>query len=86
MARPGPAPLPPVERWADVIGVEDYQSPAIAPLRYAVADARAVHDFLTQRLGFKLLTLQLLVNKWGSLQKAMTIQAGSASCLQNLRR
>jgi uncharacterized caspase-like protein len=34
------------QRWAVVVGVSDYQDPAIPDLKYADDDARAVYDFL----------------------------------------
>lgn len=34
------------KRWAVVVGVGDYASPAVPDLAYAAADARAVRDFL----------------------------------------
>ena len=40
-------------RYAVVIGIGDYQDRKIPPLRYTVADARAMHDVLTDpRYGF----------------------------------
>jgi hypothetical protein len=49
-ARPAP---PPRERWAVVIGVGRYESPAIPRLDYATADAEAVYQVLVGPGGFK---------------------------------
>jgi uncharacterized caspase-like protein len=40
------------ERWAVVIGAGRYEDPAIPRLRYTVADAEAMHEFLTGPGGF----------------------------------
>jgi uncharacterized caspase-like protein len=56
-AAPGPPPAAaaPVarERWAVVIGAGRYDHQGIPPLRYAAADAEAVHRTLVQVAGFK---------------------------------
>lgn len=38
-------------RWAVIIGIDEYQDRRIAQLEYAVADARAMHDFLRSDAG-----------------------------------
>ena len=50
-AAPAPARTQP-ERWAVVIGAGRYEDPAIPRLRYTVADAEAIHEFLTGPGGF----------------------------------
>ncbi len=48
--------------WAVVVGVNEYSSPNIAPLSYAIADARAVADALPA-LGFPSDQIQVLENE-----------------------
>ena len=50
-AAPGPPP-PARERWAVVIGVGQYDNPAIPRLRYSVADAEAIYATLIGPAGF----------------------------------
>lgn len=57
-AAPPPSPLPALpssagatQYWAVVIGVSDYADSRIASLRYANADARALHDWLISPAG-----------------------------------
>jgi uncharacterized caspase-like protein len=52
-------------RWAVVIGVSHYADAAIPALRYAEADARAMHDFLRSPLGGAVPAerIRLLVNE-----------------------
>ncbi len=58
-----PAPAHPGERWAVIIGIDEYRDPSIAPLKYASADAKAVHGFLIARAGFKRENTILLLNR-----------------------
>jgi uncharacterized caspase-like protein len=51
------------ERWAVVIGAGRYEDPAIPRLRYTVADAEAVHQFLTGPGGFPPEHVLLLTDK-----------------------
>ena len=51
------------ERWAVVIGIDQYRDPSIAALRYATADAEAVFRFLTTRGGVKPANARLLLNQ-----------------------
>ncbi|MBI3526808.1 MAG: caspase family protein [Betaproteobacteria bacterium] len=48
--------------WAIVVGVDTYQSPSVARLSYAVADAEAVAEALP-RAGFPAERIELLVNE-----------------------
>jgi flagellar biosynthesis GTPase FlhF len=49
-----PVPPPPQhDRWAVVIGVGQYEHPAIPRLRYTVSDAEAMYQTLTGPAGFK---------------------------------
>ena len=57
------AKLGPGERWAVVIGIDQYRDPAIAPLRYATADAESVFRFLTTKGGVKPANVRLLLNR-----------------------
>jgi hypothetical protein len=63
---PGPA-LPAArtqpERWAVVIGAGRYEDTAIPRLRYTVADAEAMHEFLTGPGGFPLDHTLLLTDR-----------------------
>jgi hypothetical protein len=62
----GPAPLKAStarERWAVVIGIGRYASPEVPSLRYSVADAEAVYQFLIERAGFKKENVLLLTDK-----------------------
>jgi len=65
---PATAPTPPKpstarDRWAVVIGVGRYDSPAIPPLRYTVSDAEAVYEVLIGQAGFKKDNVLLLTDK-----------------------
>jgi len=51
------------ERWAVVIGIDQYRDLSVAPLRYATADAEAVFRFLTTQGGVKPTNARLLLNK-----------------------
>ncbi len=51
------------ERWAVVIGIDQYRDPSISPLSYATADAEAVFKFLTTTGGVKVANARLLLNK-----------------------
>jgi hypothetical protein len=51
------------ERWAVVIGIDQYKEPSIAPLRFATADAEAFFRFLTTKGGVKPANARLLLNK-----------------------
>jgi uncharacterized caspase-like protein len=45
---PEPTPTPePAKTWALLVGVSDYQNPAITDLKYAAADATGLHKALT---------------------------------------
>jgi len=63
VAPPRPAPPPPHDRWAVVIGVGRYESPDIPKLRYPVPDAEAIYDVLTGPGGFKKEHVLLLTDK-----------------------
>ena len=65
---PATAPTPPKpstarDRWAVVIGVGRYDSPAIPPLLYTVSDAEAVYEVLIGQAGFKKDNVLLLTDK-----------------------
>lgn len=61
---PGPAVTTRrAERWAVVIGIDDYKNPGIVKLRYAAADAKALHEYLVSKGGFKRENTLLLLNK-----------------------
>jgi formylglycine-generating enzyme required for sulfatase activity len=53
------------QRWAVVVGIGKYRDPTIRPLRYAVADARAMHAFLVDPNGggFPPANVQLLLDQ-----------------------
>jgi hypothetical protein len=51
------------ERWAVVIGIDQYKDPSISSLRYATADAESVFRFLTTRGGVKPANARLLLNQ-----------------------
>src|SRR5439155_131605 len=73
-----PAPSPVVKtanRWAVIIGVGTYASPAIPRLRYATRDAEAMYRFLTTKGGYPKDNVLLL-----------TDGAGQKPTLQNIRR
>jgi len=53
VAAPLPSPQPTQNRWAVVVGVGRYESPAIPRLRYTVPDAEAIYQVLTGPAGFK---------------------------------
>jgi len=57
------APARTGERWAVVIGIDQYRDPSISALRYATADAQAVFRFLTTSGGVKPANARLLINK-----------------------
>lgn len=57
------APARTGERWAVVIGIDQYRDPGISALRYATADAQAVFRFLTTNGGVKPANARLLINK-----------------------
>jgi hypothetical protein len=56
------APVTTGQRWAVVIGIDQYKDPTIGSLRYATADAEAVFRFLTTRGGVKPGNARLLLN------------------------
>jgi uncharacterized caspase-like protein len=62
---PAPAspPQPAHDRWAVVIGVGAYESPAIPRLRYTVPDAEAVYQTLIGPAGFKKDNVLLLTDR-----------------------
>jgi hypothetical protein len=65
-ATPAPlvsGPAPPQDRWAVVIGIGTYERPEIPGLRFAVADAEAVHDVLVNRAGFRKEQVLLLTDR-----------------------
>lgn len=66
------------QRWAVVVGIGKYKDPSIRPLRYAVADARAIHDFLIDPNGgrFPRQNVQLLLDEQAS-QKALRSALGT---------
>jgi hypothetical protein len=51
------------ERWAVVIGIDQYKDPSISSLRYATADAESIFRFLTARGGVKPANARLLLNQ-----------------------
>ena len=51
------------ERWAVVIGIDQYKYATISSLRYAGADAEAIFRFLTTRGGVKPANARLLLNQ-----------------------
>ena len=59
---PGAGRVGSAERWAVVIGIDQYRDPAVSSLRYATADAEAVFRFLTTRGGVKPGNARLLLN------------------------
>jgi uncharacterized caspase-like protein len=61
---PAPATPPPAhDRWAVVIGVGAYESPAIPRLRYTVPDAEAIYQTLIGPAGFKKDNVLLLTDR-----------------------
>jgi hypothetical protein len=60
---PPPWPARSRDRWAVVIGVGRYDSSAIPPLRYTVADAEALHQVLVGPAGFKKENVLLLTDR-----------------------
>ena len=76
VAPPSPAPVvKTANRWAVIIGVGTYASPAIPRLRYATRDAEAMYRFLTTKGGYPKDNVLLL-----------TDGAGQKPTLQNIRR
>jgi hypothetical protein len=57
------APARTRERWAVVIGIDQYRDPAISSLRYATADAEAIFQFFTTKGGVKPANVRLLLDK-----------------------
>jgi hypothetical protein len=66
------------QKWAVVIGIGQYKDPAIRPLRYAVADARAVYNFLVDPAagGFPKAHVQILLDQLAT-QKALRSALGT---------
>jgi uncharacterized caspase-like protein len=66
------------QKWAAVVGIGQYKDPAIRPLRYAVADARAVYNFLVDPNGggFPKGNVQLLLDQQAT-QKALRSALGT---------
>jgi hypothetical protein len=60
---PLPPPKPTQDRWAVIIGVGGYDSPAIPKLHYTVPDAEAIYQVLTGLGGFKREHVLLLTDK-----------------------
>jgi uncharacterized caspase-like protein len=65
VAPPPPPPAPAVasDRWAVVIGVGAYESPAIPRLKYSVPDAESIYQTLTGPAGFKKDNVLLLTDR-----------------------
>jgi uncharacterized caspase-like protein len=65
VAPPAPPPAPAVasDRWAVVIGVGAYESPAIPRLKYSVPDAESIYQTLTGPAGFKKDNVLLLTDR-----------------------
>jgi len=63
VAPPLAPPPPQHERWAVVIGVGQYEHPAIPRLRYTVSDAEAIYQTLTGPAGFKKEHVLLLTDR-----------------------
>lgn len=64
--QPAPAiswPAATGERWAVVIGIDQYQDPSIVTLTYASADAEAIFKLLTTKAGVKPVNARLLLNQ-----------------------
>ncbi|MGH2361573.1 MAG: caspase family protein [bacterium] len=51
------------ERWAVVIGIDQYQDPSILTLKYAGNDAEAIFKLLTTKAGVKPVNARLLLNQ-----------------------
>ena len=49
------------ESWALIIGINDYQN--VDPLSYAVDDAVAINNILTEKYGFKKEHIRLITNE-----------------------
>lgn len=58
-----PTPGASTERWAVVIGIDQYRDPSIAQLQYGVADAKVFYEFLISKGGVKRSNARLLLNK-----------------------
>ena len=58
-----PIPSASTERWAVVIGIDQYRDPSIAQLQYGVADAKVFYEFLISKGGVKRSNARLLLNK-----------------------
>jgi len=64
------------ERWAVVIGIDQYRDPTIAALRYATADAESIFRFLTTRGGVKPANARLLLNQQASQRAIREVLGG----------
>jgi hypothetical protein len=64
------------ERWAVVIGIDQYKDPTISSLRYATADAEAVFRFLTTRGGVKPANARLLLNQQATQRAIREVLGG----------
>jgi uncharacterized caspase-like protein len=70
------ARLGPGERWAVVIGIDQYRDPTISSLRYASADAEAIFRFLTTRGGVKPANARLLLNQQATQRAIREVLGG----------
>jgi hypothetical protein len=70
------AKLSPGERWAVVIGINQYRDPTISSLRYASADAEAVFRFLTTRGGVNPANARLLLNQQATQRAIREVLGG----------
>jgi formylglycine-generating enzyme required for sulfatase activity len=57
------------QKWAVVIGIGQYKDPAIPPLRFAGADAKAIYDFLVDPKGggYPQANVQMLLDQQATL-------------------
>ncbi len=68
--------------WALVVGVDAYQSPSVARLNYAAADANAVAAALPSA-GFPAERIELLINEGATRQKILDKLLGKAGSMQH---
>jgi len=64
------------ERWAVVIGIDQYRDPSISSLRYAAADAESVFRFLMTRGGVKPSNARLLLNQQATQRAIREVLGG----------
>ncbi len=58
-----------VNRWAILIGIEDYQDPNITKLRYSVDDVERLHQVLVKHAGYREENIIVLTNAAATVEK-----------------